>query len=80
MRFQLLLRGLGRYLSDWKNLLAHGLVGVALVTIPLVLPLPPAGRILVFVLIVALNLLRMKIEKRMAAKKAAALEAETADA
>jgi uncharacterized membrane protein len=57
------------YLKDWRNLLSHAVVGVALIVIPLALPLPAWGRIVAFVVLVALNSLRMVLSKR---KKAAA--------
>ncbi|MBU0927463.1 MAG: hypothetical protein KKA67_06915 [Spirochaetes bacterium] len=56
------------YLKDWRNLLSHSIVGVALVVIPLALPLPAWGRALAFVALVGLNTLRMTLSKR---KKAA---------
>jgi hypothetical protein len=59
------------YLKDWKNLLAHALVGVALVVVPLALPLPTWGRILAFIGIVLLNTLRMSLSKKGKAAKAA---------
>ena len=66
------LGGVLAYLSDWRNWLSHGLVGVALIVVPLALPLPPAGRAAAFVGIVALNVLRMRLAKRREAKAAAA--------
>jgi hypothetical protein len=57
-------RGLKAYLTDWKNLVSHGIVGIALVALPALLPLPLHARIAVFVAIIALNALRMKLSKR----------------
>ena len=71
MKIPRLLRGLAAYLSDWKNLLSHALVGVALVVLPLVLPLPLIGRLGVFVAIICLNLVRMSLDKRRRLAKAA---------
>jgi hypothetical protein len=71
------LRGLAAYLSNWKNLLSHALVGIALVAIPLILPLPAIGRVGVFVAIVVLNLMRMRWDRR---RKAAAAAIEAAEA
>lgn len=71
------IKGLIAYLSDWKNLLAHGLVGVALVALPLLLPLPVLGRVGVFVAIVVLNLIRMRFEKRRKIVAAAATPEST---
>ncbi len=64
MKTPAVIRGLVAYLSDWKNLLSHALVGVALVVLPLALPLPPAGRIGAFLAIILLNTLRMRLAKR----------------
>ncbi len=58
------IRGLVAYLSNWKNLLSHALVGVALVVLPLALPLPLVGRLGVFVAIICLNVLRMRHDRR----------------
>jgi len=55
------------YLKDWKNLLSHALVGVALIVVPLAQPLPAWGRILAFVAIVLANTLRMRLAKKRAA-------------
>jgi len=66
------LKGLAAYLTDWKNLLAHAVVGVALVLIPLVLPIPTAGRIAVFIAIVLANSARMAWDRKRKAAKAAA--------
>jgi hypothetical protein len=71
MKIPAFLRGLAAYLSDWKNLLSHALVGIALVAVPLILPLPPAGRIGVFAAIVCLNLLRTRWDKKRKLRKAA---------
>jgi hypothetical protein len=70
------LRGLGAYLSDWKNLLTHSLVGIALVVLPLALPLPALGRAGVFLAIVCLNLLRMRWDRRRKAVAAASAAAD----
>lgn len=71
-----ILRGLIAYLSDWKNLLSHSIVGIALVALPLLLPLPPLGRIGVFFAIIALNLLRMRREKRRGSASGGEIDAE----
>ena len=71
MRIPSPLRGLAAYLSDWRNLASHAAVGVLLVVIPLALPLPPAGRLGVFLAIVCLNLLRMRLDRARKARKEA---------
>jgi len=67
------IRGLATYLSDWKNLLSHALVGLALVVLPLALPLPLLGRLGIFFAIVCLNLVRMSFDKRRKMAKAASV-------
>ena len=49
-----------RYLTDWKNLLAHAIVGVLILAVGLYLPVKPVYRIILIVVIVALNTYRMK--------------------
>jgi hypothetical protein len=51
---------LWRYLKDWKNLLAHALVGVLILVVGLYLPVKPAYRILLMIAIIVLNTYRMK--------------------
>jgi len=58
---------LWRYLKDWKNLLAHALVGILILVVGLYLPVKPVYRILLMIVIIALNTYRMNREK---AKKA----------
>ncbi|MBI9051915.1 MAG: hypothetical protein JEZ00_21040 [Anaerolineaceae bacterium] len=52
------------YLKDWKNLLAHSLVGVAILLVAFIIPVEPIYRILILVIVVALNLIRMKYSKK----------------
>jgi hypothetical protein len=53
-----------RYLTDWKNLLAHAIVGVLILAVGLYLPVKPIYRIILIVVIVALNSYRMKRGER----------------
>lgn len=52
------------YLKDWRNLLAHSLVGVAILFIALLLPVKPIDRVFVLIAVVFLNTLRMRLDKR----------------
>ena len=52
------------YLKDWKNLLAHSIIGVAIVLIALVIPVAPVYRVIILVLVVGFNLIRMNHKKR----------------
>lgn len=64
------LNAVWNYLKDWKNLLSHAIVGVLILAIGLALPILPIYRLGILVLIVGLNVLRMRLTE----KKAVALE------
>lgn len=55
-----IINGLKAYLTDWKNLLTHSLVGVAILTIALFAPVSPYIRLAFVVAVIAFNLVRMK--------------------
>lgn len=59
-----ILKAIWNYLKDWKNLLAHSLVGVLILVVAIYLPVTLGYRIAVLVLIVALNILRMRWAKK----------------
>ena len=62
------------YLKDWKNLLAHTVVGIAILSVGLFLPVKPIYRIILLVVIIILNTIRMKFsEKKAKLKKEAAV-------
>jgi len=52
------------YLKDWKNLLSHTIVGVLILVVGLSLPILPVYRIGILLLIVALNIFRMRLSER----------------
>jgi hypothetical protein len=52
------------YLKDWKNLLSHAVVGVLILVVGLSLPILPIYRIGILVLIVALNVFRMRLSEK----------------
>lgn len=56
--------GLGHYLKDWRNLLGHALLGVGILAVSALMPVPPWARVLLFVTLVALNLLRERRKHR----------------
>ncbi len=62
--FRKIARGFWMYIKDWKNLLTHGLIGVAILCVALFLPIRPVYRISILVLVIAANLVRMRLEKR----------------
>jgi uncharacterized membrane protein len=63
-------RWLWLYLKDWKNLLAHTIIGVVILLIALYLPVNIEYRIGTLLLVVAFNIIRMRIlKKKSEAKK-----------
>ena len=52
------------YLKDWKNLLAHTLVGLLILAIGLALPIKPIYRIILLVVVIVLNTARMKLSEK----------------
>ncbi|WP_292756723.1 hypothetical protein [Methanobacterium sp.] len=48
------------YLTDWKNILTHSIVGVAILLIALFAPVSPYIRIAFVGVVVAFNVLRMR--------------------
>jgi hypothetical protein len=55
-----ILNGVKAYLSDWKNLLMHGIVGILIVIIALFAPISPYLRLEFVILVVGFNVLRMR--------------------
>jgi len=64
-------KGLASYLTDWKNLLAHALLGCLLLLIAIIAPVPIWGKFLLIICLVTLNILRMRWSKARKVKKAA---------
>ena len=58
------LNAIWAYLKDWKNLLAHALVGFLILAIGLALPIKPIYRIILLVVVIVLNTLRMKMGEK----------------
>lgn len=55
-----IIRGLKLYLTDWKNLLTHSLVGAIILVIALFAPVSPYIRLAFVGLVIAFNVIRMK--------------------
>ncbi|MFY9637549.1 MAG: hypothetical protein WAK14_01965 [Methanobacterium sp.] len=55
-----ILNGVKAYLSDWKNLLMHSIVGILIVIIALFAPISPYLRLGFVILVVGFNVLRMR--------------------
>ena len=58
-----ILNALKIYLTDWKNLLTHGIVGVILIYCLLFAPVAWYWRVILLVLVIAFNVVRMKFFK-----------------
>ena len=54
------------YLKDWRNWLSHGLVGVGILVVGLLLPVKPIYRIILLFLIIGFNIVRMKLSEKNA--------------
>lgn len=55
-----IVKGLKTYLTDWKNLLTHSIVGVAILLIALFAPVSPYIRIAFVGVVVVFNVIRMR--------------------
>ena len=59
-----IIKAIWEYVKDWKNLLTHSLIGVGILLVALVIPVEPIYRIILLVVVVAFNLIRMKLSKQ----------------
>jgi hypothetical protein len=58
------LNGLWEYLKDWKNLLAHTIIGVGILLVAFAVPVKPLYRVILLAAVVGFNLIRMNHAKR----------------
>lgn len=58
-----IINALKRYLTDWKNLLTHGIVGVILLYCLLFAPVAWYWRVILLIIVIAFNIARMKYSK-----------------
>lgn len=58
-----IIEGLKIYLTDWKNLLTQGIVGVILLYCLLFAPVAWYWRVILLIIVIAFNLVRMKYSK-----------------
>jgi hypothetical protein len=56
------------YLTDWKNLLVHAIVGVVLLLVLFIAPLPVYVRLLILIAVVVFNIARTRAERRRVAR------------
>lgn len=57
-------RGVVAYLSDWRNWLVHGLVGVALLLIAILAPIEWWIKIIILIAVIIFNCFRMSFQKK----------------
>jgi len=50
-----------KYLKDWKNLLGYTLLGIAIIVVSAILPIPWWARVIVLVVLVAFNIFRERL-------------------
>lgn len=55
-----IIKGLKKYLTDWKNLLTHSIVGVVILAVALFAPVSPYIRMAFVGVVVLFNVVRMK--------------------
>lgn len=58
-----IIAALKAYLTDWKNLLTHAIVGVILLYCLLFAPVAWYWRIILFLIVIVFNVLRMRHSK-----------------
>lgn len=59
-----IIKGIKNYLTDWKNLLTHTLVGIIILLIALYAPVSPYIRLGFVLLVVGFNVFRMQYSKK----------------
>jgi len=64
-----IINGIWNYLKDWKNLLVHALIGIAILLAAFVIPVKPIYRILILLAVIGFNLIRMNHTKRFMTTK-----------
>lgn len=52
------------YLKDWKNWVVHSIIGIAILCVAFFLPVRPLYRIAILLVVISLNVLRMRLEKK----------------
>ncbi len=52
------------YLKDWKNLLAHSLIGLLILMVAFYIPVAPLYRVLILITVIGFNVIRMNHTKK----------------
>ena len=58
-----------KYLKDWKNLLGHTLLGIAIIVVSAILPIPWWAKMIVLVVLVVFNIFRERLFAAIFRKK-----------
>jgi len=61
-------KGLAAYLTDWKNLLGHALLGCLLLVIAIIAPVDIWVKLVLIICLVTLNIIRMRWTKARKSK------------
>ncbi len=64
--------GLKAYLTDWRNLLGHALLGVVFLVVAIWAPINIWLKLLIIACLITLNILRMRNKSKSTAKKESA--------
>lgn len=64
-----ILTAIGAYLKDWKNWAVHSIIGIVILCAAFFLPVRPVYRIAILLVVISLNTLRMKLEKKRAQER-----------
>jgi len=69
-------RGLKIYLTDWRNLMGHALVGVLFLALAIWVPIPGWIKLIVIACMIAFNIVRMRLKARKVAQTVGVEESE----
>ena len=72
--FQRVWSGLKAYLTDWRNLLGHALLGVFFVVVAVWAPINIWLKLAIIACLITLNILRMRLKSKNATKKESVAE------
>ncbi len=72
--FQRVWGGLKAYLTDWRNLLGHALLGVFFVVVAVWAPINIWLKLAIIACLITLNILRMRLKSKNATKKESVAE------
>lgn len=68
-KLRFIFKKIWEYLKDWKNLLGHTLVGIAIILVSAMLPIAWWARVLVLIGLIVFNIYRERLFKALFKKK-----------